>query len=148
MVGAAGSRAGRGPGRLGLGALGAEGGKGRRAGPGDDTATGRAEKKNTAGPRLGTSGVCPWYHPTSPRPASGAAASPARRGRPARCGGPLTGADRLVRATAAAYWRRARGPAVRGGAPRSSSPAFPVPLRSDRGSLPRSRRVLVLIVAS
>ena len=37
---------------------------------------------------------------------------------------------------------------VRDGARRSSSPAFLVPLRSDRGSLARSSRLLVLIIAS
>src|SRR5215211_7075717 len=37
---------------------------------------------------------------------------------------------------------------VRGGAQRSSSPAFLVPLRSDRGSLARSSRLLVLVMAS
>ena len=37
---------------------------------------------------------------------------------------------------------------VGGGARRSFSPAFLVPLRSDRGSLARSRRLLVLVMAS
>jgi len=37
---------------------------------------------------------------------------------------------------------------VRSGAQRSSSPAFLVPLRSDRGSLTRSSRLLVLVMAS
>src|SRR5215207_1449017 len=37
---------------------------------------------------------------------------------------------------------------VRSGARRSFSPAFPVPLHSDRGSLARSRRLLVLVIAS
>lgn len=40
-----------------------------------------------------------------------------------------------------------RRPGVRGAARRSCSPAFPLPLRSNRGSLSRSRRVLVLVVA-
>ena len=37
---------------------------------------------------------------------------------------------------------------VRSGAQRSSSPAFLVPLRSDRGSLARSSRLLVLVITS
>src|SRR5262245_57372599 len=67
-----------------------------------DTSVGRRQQK-TAGPRLGTSGVCPWYHPTSQPPAGGCAlcphgASNAMR-RPAN-GGP----------SVAAYWANLADP--------------------------------------
>ena len=73
---------------------------------------------------------------------------PARRADDgARCGGSLTGAGSPCRAPAAAYWGALFAP-VRSGARRSCSPAFLVPLRSNRGSLARFRRVLVLVIAS
>ena len=65
-----------------------------------------------------------------------------------RRGGSITGAGRPIWATAAAYWVRTRTLTVGGGAPRSFSLAFLVPLRSDRGSLTRSRQLLILIIAS
>ena len=99
--------------------------------------------KKTAAPVRGRAVSCPWYHPTSqslrlrsPLPA---------RCSSARCGGSVTGAGSPCRAPAAAYWGILP---VRSGALRSCSPAFLVPLRSDRGSLARSSRVLVLVNAS
>jgi hypothetical protein len=71
----------------------------------------------------------------------------ARTAHGARCGGSLTGAYLPSRAPAAAYCGTKLVP-VRSGALRSYSPAFLVPLCSDRGSLARFRRVLVLVSAS
>ncbi len=101
--------------------------------------------KKAADPRQGTSGVRlvvpPQFAiPSRERPSS------ARHSM--RCGGSITGADWSGGTSRRRLLNRRPTPIVRGGAPRAYPLAFPVPLRSDCGSLAHSRQGLVLILAS
>ena len=99
----------------------------------------------TAAPVRGRAVSGSWYHPTSRPHRKRPPQSAQRDGAMRRLGNgsrfALPGARRRL-------LRQMGIVPVRSGALRSSSPAFPVPLRSDRGSLARSRRLLVLVMAS
>jgi hypothetical protein len=104
----------------------------------------RQEARKNRRPGQGTSGVMPVVPPHF---VAAMTTTLARTAHEARCGGSLTGADLPSRAPAAAYYGTLVMP-IRSGALRSFSPAFLVPLCSDRGSLARFRRVHVLVSAS
>ena len=90
--------------------------------------------KNTALPGWGRAVSGSWYHPTSPCP-RGSRPWSASHDTMQR---PDNGSRLAQLGPAAAYQTKAVPMAVRGGAPRSFSPAFLVPLCSNRGSLAHS----------
>ena len=99
-------------------------------------------QQKTAGPRLGTSGVLPVVPPHFAAALNQRRPLPTRRSTRMRrpCNGSLG-----LRAPVAVYWGVAATRSGRGS--EVLSPAFAIPLRSNRGSLHRSRRGHVLVNA-